>query len=93
MRPYGVEFKPLDDDILEKRMKIFMCEHLARPGMAMSEFAETMDSNYPLFSERMELFNEKVLTKIEKNMTQKLLPSCRAYTRSEIYGSANDEHV
>ena len=74
MRPYGVAFKPLDDDILAKRMKIFTSEHLARPGVAMSEFAETMDSNYQLFSERIELFNEKVLTKIEKNMTQKLLP-------------------
>ena len=58
-------FKPLDDDILAKRMKVFTCEHLARPGVAMSEFAETMDSNYPLFSERMALFSE-VLTKLER---------------------------
>ena len=66
MWPYGVAFKPLDDDILAKRMKVFTCEHLARPGMDMSEFAETMDSNYPLFSERMALFSEKVLTKLER---------------------------
>ena len=77
MRPYGVAFKPLDDDILAKRMKVFTCEHLARPGMAMSEFAETMDSNYPLFSERMALFSEKVLTKLENNMSEKILLSCR----------------
>ena len=49
IKPYGVGFNQLTNSLLASRMKLFTAEHLVRPGVVTSEFAETFEQNIPLF--------------------------------------------
>ena len=50
LRPYGMATEEISGAKMKHKLKTFTCELLFRPGMGISEFAETVQQN----TERLE---------------------------------------
>ena len=46
LRPYGIATERVDTDMLERRLQTFTCELMRRPGVGISQFAQTFEDNY-----------------------------------------------
>ena len=46
MKPYGLATEKVTTDLMKRRLQPFTCELLRRPGVGVSQFAQTISDNY-----------------------------------------------
>ena len=58
LKPYGIATVKIDNDMLKRRLQPFTCEAIRRPGIGISQFAQTIEENGERLENLANLMNQ-----------------------------------